>query len=86
MQAYVAHVRARDDQQWVQRLVNDGFANRSETIFMDTEQWVMCSNIHAGTDERYLVVFKDPRLSTLRDLTGGDVDMLLDMNKRVRVS
>lgn len=84
MQSYVAHVRARDDQQWVQRLVNDGFANRSETIFIDTEQWVMCSNIHAGADDRYLVVFKDPRLSTLRDLTGADVDMLLDMNKRVR--
>ena len=48
MQSYIAQVRAREDQQWVQRLVEQGFANRSESIFIDTEDWVMCSNIHAG--------------------------------------
>lgn len=84
MQSYITQVRAREDQQWVQRLVEQGFANRSETIFIDTEDWVMCSNIHAGADDRYLVVFKDSRLQTLRDLTGRDVPMLLAMNERVR--
>ena len=52
--------------------------------FIDTPEWIMCSNIHAGVDDRYLVVFKDQRLRTVRDLRGSDVDMLLSMNKRVR--
>ena len=84
MQAYVAQVRAREDQQWVQNLVVEGFANRNETVFIDTPDWVMCSNIHAGVDDRYLVVFKDPRLKTVRDLRGDDVDMLMRMNESVQ--
>jgi hypothetical protein len=84
MSRSIAQVRARDDQQWVQRLVHEGFANRSERVFIDTDDWVMCSNIHPGADDRYLVVFKAERLQTLRDLTGDDVPMLLAMHERMR--
>ena len=40
-----------------------------ERIYLDKTAFMLCRDIHPGTDTRYLVIFKDTSLKTIRDLT-----------------
>jgi len=55
-----------------------------EVVMTETAQWLLCLDKHPGEDTRYLVVFRELALKTIRDLRGQDVPMLLEMLASVR--
>ena len=50
-----------------------------EKVFHNTPDWLLARDLHRGTDNRYLVVFKDTRLYSIRDLRAEHVAMLRDV-------
>ena len=55
-----------------------------EVVMTETAQWLLCLYKHPGEDTRYLVVFRELTLKTIRDLRGSHVLMLLEMLASVR--
>jgi hypothetical protein len=47
-----------------------------ETVFHDAPDWLLARDLHRGPDNRYLVVFRDTALFSIRDLRGRHVAML----------
>jgi len=88
VQLYIRHKLRERDKQWIYELIkyacNGVVTMRNhETVHIDTDAWMLCRDVHPGRDTRYLVVFKDRRLLTVRDLDGSHVGMLTDMQDRV---
>jgi len=75
---------ARDNQQWIYELISAGTAALDEVVMTETAEWLLCLDKHPGQDTRYLVVFREQKLKTMRDLRGADVPMLVAMLKSVR--
>ena len=65
-------------------LIREGVANQHEQVFLDEDDFVLCTNVHHGLDDRYLVVFKDENLKTIRDLQQKHVPMLTRMKETVK--
>lgn len=84
IQQYIQSNRERQEQQWVYKLIREGLANQDEQVFLDNDDFVLCTNVHHGLDDRYLVVFKDENLKTIRDLDQTHVPMLLQMKEIVK--
>jgi len=88
VQLYIRHKLRERDKQWIYELIkyagNGAVTMRNhETVHIDTDAWMLCRDVHPGRDTRYLVVFKDRRLLTVRDLDGSHVGMLANMQDRV---
>ena len=47
-----------------------------ETVFHDTSEWLLARDLHRGSDNRYLVVFREQDLYCIRDLRARHVRML----------
>jgi len=85
-QGYI-HTRCLDsDKQWIYSLIAGGGAGAgaAEIVFIDAAQWMLCKDIHPGRDMRYLVVFKDPLLTTIRALDRSHLPLLREVRSRVR--
>ena len=83
VQSFVKVQRTDPSKTWIFQLI-DGTYNRSEeTVLLSTADWVLCIDRHPGSDRRYLVVFKDRTLHTIRDLRQCHVAMLIDMQRQV---
>ena len=54
-----------------------------ERIYLDKTAFMLCRDIHPGTDTRYLVIFKDTSLKTIRDLTGDHVELLTEVQATI---
>ena len=54
-----------------------------ERIYLDKTAFMLCRDIHPGTDTRYLVIFKDTSLKTIRDLTGDHVKLLTEVQATI---
>jgi hypothetical protein len=80
----IARLCARDNRQWIYALISAGMSAHDEVVMTETAQWLLCLDKHPGEDTRYLVVFRDLALKTIRDLRGRDVPMLLEMLASVR--
>jgi len=74
--------RQHDDHRWVFELLT-GIA-RGEEIFIDTDDWMLCRDRHPGTEHRFLVVFRDTSLYTIRDLNGSHLPMLMQIQEACR--
>ena len=61
-----------------------GTAAHDEVVMTETPQWLLCLDKHPGEDTRYLVVFRELQLKTMRDLRGADAAMLVEMLASVR--
>ena len=81
MQHVIAANRRHRDQAWIFSLINGTAKHDREVIYIDTERWLLCS--HPESDARFLVVFKDLRLHSIRDLRQRHVAMLRDVNRQV---
>ena len=75
----------KDDRKWIYDLIN-GHIDRDETVFCDEEQWMLCLDKHPGVDTRYLVVFKELHLKTIRDLRQCDMAMLHRVRREVKAT
>lgn len=83
MQGYISSRRQDDDKQWINDLIDDNVME-NEVIYVDTNETLLCKDIHPGNDERFLLIFKDKSLRTIRDLTAEHVPMLLRAQSTVR--
>ena len=87
------------EQQWIYELINKSHgvpSTSSEEILLNNKDWILCNNKKTANDtthcaknelfeqkHRYLVIFKDRELHTIRDLTSKHIDMLLGMRASV---
>lgn len=72
----------RKEKPWIFNILKTEIAG--ETVYIRTGEWILCLDKHYGTDTRYLVVFKDKTLRTIRDLRMEHVNMLIDMQKQIK--
>ena len=84
------YIRSRcndSDKRWIYSLIASsgvGVSEDRERIFINTDQWMLCRDKHPGRDVRYLVVFKDLLLTTIRALDQSHLAMLADVELQVR--
>lgn len=75
--------RAHERQRWIFDLIA-GRAAPKEEIFLDGDDWMLVrGSSYSAPDVRYLVIFKDLALRTIRDLRQAHVAMLRKMRKKV---
>lgn len=88
MQEYI-HLKCQEpDKQWIYDLISGKIgtqtANSMERIYLNEPAFMLCRDIHPGTDTRYLVIFKDTALKTIRDLTGNHLELLTQIQSRIQ--
>jgi hypothetical protein len=66
---------------WIYDIING--CSRYEQVFLDRVGWCLCLDKHHGIDMRYLVVFKDESLKTIRDLREQHATMLEEIRSTV---
>ena len=68
----------RRQNQWIFDLIaNDSCPG--ETVYHNASKWLLARDLHRGTDNRYLVIFKDHDLHSIRDLRADHIDLLKDI-------
>jgi hypothetical protein len=71
--------RAHANQQWIFDLIRGELAP-NEFVFVDEPEWMLVQgNSHVSQEKRYLVIFKDTALHTIRDLRQRHLAMLRAM-------
>jgi hypothetical protein len=55
-----------------------------EEVYIDSPEWMLCRDRHPGPEERFLVVFKDTSLYTIRDLNDTHVPLLVHVQQECR--
>jgi len=83
VQLYMAQRCLDPDKQWIYNLIGSR-ATVSEVVYIDNAHWMLCKDLHPGRDTRYLIVFKDTLLRTLRELNHGHLAMLTDLQAQVQ--
>ena len=83
-QRFMLKERTSPHNRWIYEIIDDSFAADREQIFIQEEQWCLCLDQHNGCDTRYLVVFKDKTLQTIRDLRASHAPLLREIHSRVR--
>lgn len=63
-----------ENHQWIYDLV----AQPDEIIYHTCDEWLLARDKHPGTDTRFLIIFKDRSLRTLRDLRDVHLPLLRD--------
>ena len=76
MQEYINQRCIDKDKQWIYKLIRGEGGSDKECVYLDTNEFMLCRDLHPGTDERYLVLFKDLKLRTIRDLRREHIPML----------
>lgn len=76
--------REHERQKWIFDLIA-GRVSVKETVFLDDPDWLLVEgNSYSGQLRRYLVIFKDLTLHTIRDLRQRHVPMLRGVQRKVR--
>ena len=79
----IAANRAHANQQWIFALIRGEFAP-NEFVFIDEPEWMLVQgNSHVSLEVRYLVIFKDTTLHTIRDLRQDHLNMLREVCQKV---
>ncbi len=81
VQREIKRVTLLDNNQWIYELSSAG----DEEILHDTEDWLLAKDKHPGTDERWLIIYKDRHLRTIRDLRAQHISMLSDSVEQTRL-
>jgi len=75
--------RAHQNQRWIFNLIQNP-QETTEKVFLNKDEWMLVKgSSFTSMDERYLVIFKDMELRTIRDLRQKHVPMLQDVEKQV---
>jgi diadenosine tetraphosphate (Ap4A) HIT family hydrolase len=83
-QKFINSERASANSRWIFDIIEDTYCKKREQIFLQSKHWCLCADQHHGHDPRYLVIFKDRNLATLRDLTQNHVALLREVNCKVK--
>ena len=73
----------RKEKPWIFNILKSEISG--ETVYVRNRDWILCLDKHYGSDTRYLVVFKDKTLKTIRDLRTNHVNMLFEMQQDVKL-
>lgn len=84
MQKYMTARRNDNDKKWIYQLIDGTHLTKKECVYINCEDWLLCKDIHPGDDVRFVVIFKDLSLKTIRDLNSSHVPMLQDIQKQVQ--
>jgi len=84
VQQYIADRCMDIDKQWIYHLIDGHKAFSSEVVFIDNAEWMLCKDLHPGRDTRYLIIFKDHTLRTLRELENKHLPMLSELQSQVQ--
>jgi hypothetical protein len=84
MQEFIRKRCKDEDKQWIYRIFEDEPVDINEVVYIREPEWLLCKDIHQGTDFRMLVVFRDLTLKTLRDLRVEHVPLLTQIAQQVR--
>jgi hypothetical protein len=68
----------RKQNQWIFNLISNDSCP-GETVYHNASQWLLARDLHRGTDNRYLVIFKNQDLHSIRDLRADHIDMLKEI-------
>ena len=85
-QERISSNRAHKGQQWIFELIA-GRIDGSETVYIDRAEWMLVLNNRPATgpvERRYLVIFKDTALHSLRNLHARHVPLLDEVEGAVR--
>ena len=64
---------------WIYDIIAMGSASKHEHVYLERKEWCLVLDKHHANDTRYLVVFKDRALRTIRDLRQQHLAMLEDV-------
>lgn len=83
VQQIAAH-RSDPQQQWIFNLIK-GQVTQTEVVCLNSDEWMLVKGVPPSAEaNRYLVVFKDLELHTIRDLRQRHLPMLRNMQRDVR--
>ena len=68
---------------WIYQIIDNQWEALDEQVCLDKEGWVMVKNKQHNQDLRYLVIFKDKNLKTIRELRREHVSLLQDIHEHV---
>lgn len=77
MQTRMLQRRRQADHQWIFDLI-DG-VGKNEEVFIENDDWMLCRDRHPGSEDRFLVIFKDTSLYTIRELSDAHIPMLMQV-------
>lgn len=77
MQTRMLQRRRQADHQWIFDLI-DG-VRKNEEVFIENDDWMLCRDRHPGSEDRFLVIFKDTSLYTIRELNDTHIPMLMQV-------
>tara|TARA_B100001758_G_scaffold133848_2_gene115229 strand:+ start:3141 stop:3722 length:582 start_codon:yes stop_codon:yes gene_type:complete len=84
MQEYIRQRCVDKDKQWIYKLIRGEGGSEKECVYIDDGEFMLCRDLHPGTDERYLILFKNLRLQTIRDLRREHLGMLRRVQARTK--
>ena len=68
---------------WIYQIIDKEWGLLDEQVCLDEEHWIMVKNKHHNQDYRYLVIFKDKTLKTIRELRQQHLLLLQGVNSKV---
>ena len=76
--------RSDPKQQWIFDLIR-GQATETEVVHLESDEWMLLKSVALSNEaNRYIVIFKDLELRTIRDLRQKHLPMLRQMQRQVR--
>ena len=81
MQKYIYQKCQEPDKKWIYRIIQGKPCSSKEVVYIDNSDWMLCKDIHPGPDTRYLIVFKNLELKTIRDLRQEHVCLLINVKQ-----
>ena len=84
MSRFIARLCNDSSHQWIYNIINKNLDGSDEEIIHDTPKWCLCVDKHGGNDTRYLVIFKDTSLQTIRDLRQKNLSILYEVESFVK--
>ena len=83
MRAFIDDECAENTNAWIYNIIDNKQEACDEEICLRTACWTLVKNKHHGSDLRFLVIFHDKSLKTIRDLTQSHVALLEQVQSTV---
>ena len=83
-QSFIRSECAAGSSRWIYDIIDNTFPAKREQVFIQKAEWCLCADQHQGSDPRYLIIFKDTSLKTIRDLRQSHLRLLAEINAEVR--
>lgn len=84
MHSFIEEECMESSNAWIYNIIEDKWPDTlDEEICLRTSLWSLVKNKHHGNDLRFLVIFHDKSLKTIRNLTQSHVELLQQVQRRV---